>query len=126
MQLTPPDSLITNYSMLSNMLTRPEERNVFEATTEWLHSHPDNRFHVVIDELHQHSSHSLTQRLAPESRWRPLDPGLVDLQLPAGLPALGILARDPELLEFARVRTDQRSSVAGDDRDQAALRRGRH
>ncbi|HXN39369.1 MAG TPA: DEAD/DEAH box helicase [Solirubrobacteraceae bacterium] len=54
MQQTPPDILITNYSMLSIMLTRPDERKVFQATRQWLHSHPDNRFHLVIDELHSY------------------------------------------------------------------------
>ncbi len=54
MQLAPPDILITNYSMLSIMLTRPDERNVFEATRQWLHRHPDNHFHLVIDELHSY------------------------------------------------------------------------
>ena len=54
MQLTPPDILITNYSMLSIMLTRPDERNVFAATRHWLHERPEHRFHLVIDELHSY------------------------------------------------------------------------
>lgn len=54
MQQTPPDILITNYSMLSIMLTRPDERNVFAATRHWLHGDSDHRFHLVIDELHSY------------------------------------------------------------------------
>ncbi len=49
---SPPDVLITNYSMLSVMLLREREENIFRATREWLHSDPDARFTLVVDELH--------------------------------------------------------------------------
>lgn len=54
MQQTPPDILITNYSMLSIMLTRPDEQKVFAVTRHWLEERPEHRFHLVIDELHSY------------------------------------------------------------------------
>jgi DEAD/DEAH box helicase domain-containing protein len=63
MQLSPPDILITNYSMLSIMLMRDVDAGVFEKTRAWLacedlaeserSSERSNRiFHLIIDELH--------------------------------------------------------------------------
>ncbi|MFF9130425.1 DEAD/DEAH box helicase [Streptomyces sp. NPDC014806] len=49
---TPPDVLITNYSMLEYMLMRPLERPVFDATRAWLANNPDEKFLLVIDEAH--------------------------------------------------------------------------
>ena len=51
-QQTPPDILITNYSMLGIMVMRKKEDNIFEATREWLKSSPNNIFHLIVDELH--------------------------------------------------------------------------
>lgn len=48
----PPDVLITNYSMLEYMLMRPLERPIFDATKQWLHDNPDERFCLIIDEAH--------------------------------------------------------------------------
>ena len=39
-QETPPDLLITNYSMLEFMMTRPIERTVFDKTRAWLSACP--------------------------------------------------------------------------------------
>jgi hypothetical protein len=52
MQLTPPDILITNISMLNAMLSRSSEQQMLEQTRDWLASDPRNRFTLVIDELH--------------------------------------------------------------------------
>ncbi|MEZ6128732.1 MAG: DEAD/DEAH box helicase [Planctomycetaceae bacterium] len=52
MQASPPDLLITNYSMLNIMLMRPIEEDIFEATRQWLAADPHHVFHLVIDELH--------------------------------------------------------------------------
>ena len=52
MQLTPPDILITNISMLNAMLSRSSEQQMLEQTREWLASDQRNRFTLVIDELH--------------------------------------------------------------------------
>lgn len=64
MQVTPPDILITNTSMLSIMLMRKAEKNIFEKTKAWLAAEDveegdarevakKNRvFHIVVDELH--------------------------------------------------------------------------
>ncbi len=51
-QVSPPDVLITNYSMLEYMLMRPLERPVFDLTREWLRANPGERFLLVVDEAH--------------------------------------------------------------------------
>ena len=61
MQETPPDILITNYSMLNIMLMRKHERNIFDQTRDWLQSNPSNVFHLVIDELHSYRGTSGTE-----------------------------------------------------------------
>lgn len=59
MQDTPPDILITNYSMLNIMLMRSIESSIFDDTRRWLESDPYKDtdqplhiFHLIIDELH--------------------------------------------------------------------------
>ena len=66
MQRTPPDILITNFSMLSIMLMRTIEKNIWEETRRWFHGEDldaipvakkaailkDRVFHIIIDELH--------------------------------------------------------------------------
>ena len=52
MQLTPPDILITNISMLNAMLSRSSEQTMLESSRDWLARDPRNRFTLVIDELH--------------------------------------------------------------------------
>jgi len=54
MQNTPPDILITNYSMLNIILMRDLEENIFTKTREWLMADPKHVFHLVIDELHSY------------------------------------------------------------------------
>lgn len=54
MQATPPDVLITNYSMLNIMLMRSIEGAVFEATRDWLRQDSRNVFHLIVDELHSY------------------------------------------------------------------------
>lgn len=49
---TPPDILVTNYSMLEYMMMRPLERPIFDRTREWLIANPDETFLLVIDEAH--------------------------------------------------------------------------
>jgi len=49
---TPPDILVTNYSMLNAMLMRDAEDNMFEATKNWLGKDPSHVFTLVVDELH--------------------------------------------------------------------------
>ena len=51
-QVSPPDLLLTNYSMLEYMLMRPIERPVFDKTRQWLERSPDETFLVVLDEAH--------------------------------------------------------------------------
>lgn len=61
MQQTPPDILITNYSMLQTMLMRHRDgalgddlgdSSIFDATKDWLAHGDDRIFHLVVDELH--------------------------------------------------------------------------
>ena len=63
MQQTPPDILITNYSMLAMMLMREVDNPIIEKTREWLAAEdlPEKQrekakekriFHLIIDELH--------------------------------------------------------------------------
>ena len=52
MQESPPDILITNYSMLNIMMMRSIENSIFDQTRDWLEQNPDNQFFLIIDELH--------------------------------------------------------------------------
>lgn len=52
MQITPPDILITNISMLNAMLSRSSEQQMLERSRDWLAGDARNRFTLVIDELH--------------------------------------------------------------------------
>lgn len=54
MQDSPPDILITNYSMLNIMLMRSIEQSIFDITRDWLAepNHPERQFFLIIDELH--------------------------------------------------------------------------
>jgi DEAD/DEAH box helicase domain-containing protein len=48
----PPDILITNISMLNIMLLRNTESRIFEQTRQWLSESKENKFSLIIDELH--------------------------------------------------------------------------
>ncbi len=52
MQTTPPDILISNFSMLSVMLGRADEDSIFDLTREWIEVDSGNVFTLVVDELH--------------------------------------------------------------------------
>mgnify|MGYP002629651563 CR=1 FL=1 len=49
---SPPDILVTNYSMLEYMLLRPVERGIFQTTKEFFRNAPEERFILVLDEAH--------------------------------------------------------------------------
>ena len=49
---SPPDILVTNYSMLNAMLMRHHEEEMFEQTRRWLAADESNVFTLVVDELH--------------------------------------------------------------------------
>lgn len=49
---TPPDVLVTNYSMLNVMLMRDVEEPIFDSTRRWLARSEENVFTLVVDELH--------------------------------------------------------------------------
>jgi len=52
MQDSPPDILVTNYSMLNIMLMRAVEAPIFDQTRAWLEAEPSHVFHLIVDELH--------------------------------------------------------------------------
>ena len=54
MQQTPPDILVTNYSMLEYMLLRPIERSIWQMTREWLQADERNSFLLILDEAHMY------------------------------------------------------------------------
>ncbi len=55
MQASPPDVLVTNYSMLEYMLLRPEEAPMFDQTRAWLASSKEHVVTLVLDEAHSYS-----------------------------------------------------------------------
>lgn len=61
MQQTPPDILITNYSMLAMMLMREVDNPIITKTKNWLRRDPSHIFHLVIDELHLNRGTSGTE-----------------------------------------------------------------
>lgn len=66
MHVTPPDILITNYSMLATLLMREIDIPMIEKTREWLLGetnldNPIRIFHLVIDELHLNRGSSGTE-----------------------------------------------------------------
>jgi ATP-dependent helicase YprA (DUF1998 family) len=52
MLCSPPDILVSNFSMLNVMLLRPREDDFFLKTRKWLDDNPDAVFRIVVDELH--------------------------------------------------------------------------
>lgn len=51
---SPPDFLITNYSMLNVMMLRESESRFFSSTRDWMDEHDDNVFTIVLDEMHSY------------------------------------------------------------------------
>lgn len=80
MLASPPDILVTNYSMMNVMLMRDREAPLFEATRRWLAADRRRCFTLVVDELHSYRGtqgtevafivRSMLRRLglAPDSR----------------------------------------------------------
>ena len=52
MRVTPPDLLVTNYSMLNTLLMRSVDDPMFDRTRSWLRTSTDNVLSLVVDELH--------------------------------------------------------------------------
>jgi Lhr-like helicase len=61
MHRTPPDILITNTSMLSTMLVREIDDQIFKKTRDWITSSDDSYFYLVLDELHLHRGSAGTE-----------------------------------------------------------------
>lgn len=58
---SPPDVLVTNYSMLEYMLMRPIERPIFDRTSDWLKANPKEKLLLVVDEAHLYRGASGTE-----------------------------------------------------------------
>jgi DEAD/DEAH box helicase domain-containing protein len=52
MRVTPPDIMVTNYSMLNALLMRDVDDQLFERTRNWIDQSPENVLTLVVDELH--------------------------------------------------------------------------
>ena len=50
---SPPDILVSNFSMLNVMLMRNLEEPIWDQTRQWLSEDPSHAFTLVVDELHQ-------------------------------------------------------------------------
>lgn len=61
MQMTPPDIFITNTSMLNAILAREVDAPIIEQTRDWITTHDDAYFYLVIDELHLQRGSSGTE-----------------------------------------------------------------
>lgn len=101
MQVTPPDILITNYSMLAVMLVREQESGIFNATKTWLESDPNNQFCLVIDELHSYRGTAGTE---------------ISYILKTFLERIGLTPEHPQLKIIATSASlDEASAQAGKD-----------
>lgn len=58
MVASPPDLLVTNYSMLNAILMRDFESRFFSSTRQWLEADRRNEFTLVVDELHSYRGSS--------------------------------------------------------------------
>lgn len=52
MRATPPDILVTNYSMLNALLMREADDDLFDCTRSWLRESGEHVLTLVVDELH--------------------------------------------------------------------------
>ncbi len=59
MQQTAPDILITNYSMLSILLTREREQRMIEQTKDWLEDDSNNVFYWLYPNFPTHEMHDV-------------------------------------------------------------------
>ena len=135
MAAAPPDILITNYSMLNVMLLRERDDHFFESTKRWLSESKNNRFTLVVDELHSYRGtagtevafllRSLKHRLG-------LDERPSQLRILAASASLdpardrGYLAEffdvDPDSFEFIEGETVSRQGVAATGNDAVHLK----
>ena len=118
---TPPDILITNYSMLNVMLARDSEENIFESTKKWLINNPDQKFFLIVDELHSYRGTAGTEvaliirALLDRIGLKSDSPQLRCIATSASLPDNGDSRRDPYryLEEFFGVSRDKFEIVTG-------------
>ena len=100
-QSSPPDLLVTNFSMLAVMLMRQIESPIFNQTRAYL-ARPDSVFHLIVDELHLYRGTAGTE---------------VAYLLRLFLDRLGLRPDDPKLRVVA-----SSASLGGDDTGQKFLR----
>jgi Lhr-like helicase len=120
-QKTPPDILITNYSMLNIMLMREREDNIFTSTKHWLEDSKENIFHLIIDELHLNRGSAGTElalllRLVEEQIG--LYPGHPQLRFMASSASLDPDDKDSKkyITDFFGIDCDQNFKIVKEDR----------
>lgn len=99
MQETPPDVLITNFTMLSIMLVRQHEQKIFQQTREWLQD-PNNVFYLVLDELHSYRGTAGTE---------------ISYTIRQLLEVLGLHAKHPQLRIIATSASLEDASTSNGD-----------
>lgn len=100
MQDAPPDILITNFSMLSIMMMRDADNEIFEHTRRWLEE-DGSVFHLIVDELHLYRGTAGTEvayLLRVLLNRLGLEPGSPKLKVLASSASLE--PNDPESLRF--------------------------
>ena len=124
MLASPPDILVTNYSMTNVMLMREREAPIFEATRRWLAADPERCFTLVVDELHAYRGtqgsevafivRSLLRRLglAPDSRQLHIVATSASLDGTYGARVRGTVLRRPGGDVRDRLRRAARASAA--------------
>lgn len=119
MVASPPDILVTNYSMLNVMLMRALEAPMFRQTRDWLAADRSRVFTLVVDELHLYRGtqgaevalivRSLLDRLG-------LDPESPQIRVIGTSASLGTSSHD-YLESFFGVRRQSFKMIAGRPRD---------
>ncbi|UOQ75311.1 DEAD/DEAH box helicase [Hymenobacter cellulosilyticus] len=142
MQDSPPDILITNYSMLSIMLMRDHDEAIFRKTREWLQGidlpaslseserqercRRERVFHLVIDELHLYRGTPGTEvayllrlvlhrlGLSPDHPQLRILASSASLEESAANPGAGMSRSEQFLRDFFGVRDKSFLTISGD------------
>jgi len=126
MQHTPPDILITNYSMLNIILMREREEGIFKKTKLWLEEDCSNIFHLVVDELHLNRGSAGTELALllklVEDRLG-LYPGHPQLRVLASSASLDPSDEDAKgyVSNFFGMDFDQHFSIVKEEREEEAM-----
>lgn len=117
MAAAPPDILITNYSMLNVMLLRERDGHFFDSTRAWLDESEDNRFTLVVDELHMYRGTAGTEvayLLRALKHRLGLDSRPDQLRVLAASASLDAVRDAGYLRDFFGVNSDRFTFIGGD------------